>query len=190
MEKNTAILINRYRLTESSLIVHWCSAEAGLFKTVAKGALRPKSAFAGLDLLVTCEVGWVPARVSDLHALKEVRMLTARMGLRGSYSRVLAATYFCKLLELVAETQTPLPGVFPLLELSLDYLDSHEPTVRLVERFEDRLCLELGLGEVLPGSGGRMLGEVFHRPLPTQRGDLMKELRRQESRGTDEMKNS
>jgi DNA repair protein RecO len=190
MEKTSAILINRHRLTETSLIVHWCSAEAGLFKTVAKGALRPKSAFAGLDLLVTCEVGWVPARVSDLHTLKEVRLVEARMGLRRSYSRVLAATYFCKLLELVAETQTPLPGIYGLLELSLDHLESHDPSVKLVERFEDRLCVELGLGEVLPGEGGAMLKSVFHRALPKQRDDLWRELDRSGGIKGDGLKNS
>lgn len=174
MEKTSAILINRHRLTETSLIVHWCSAEMGLFKTVAKGALRPKSAFAGrLDLLMGCEVGFVRSRVSDLHVLREVHLEEPRMGLRGSYARVLAATYFCRLVEMVAETETPLGAVHGLLELSLGYLNGHEPGLRLVERFEDRLCLELGLGEVAAGGGAGMLREVFHRPLPEQRAGLL-----------------
>lgn len=177
MEKTTAILINRYRLTETSLIVQWCSAEAGIFKTVAKGALRPKSAFAGrLDLLVSCEVMWTPSRTSDLHVLKEVQLCNPRRGLRASYLRVLAATYFCKLLEMVAETQTPLPGLHGVLELALEYLDTHDPTWRLVTRFEDRLCAELGLGEGAPGGGGRVLAQVFHRELPVQRRSLWEEL--------------
>ena len=70
MDKTTAILIGRYKLTESSLIVHWCSPELGLFKTVAKGALRPKSAFAGrLDLFISSEIRFARAKTGDLHTL-------------------------------------------------------------------------------------------------------------------------
>lgn len=186
MERTTAILINRHRLTETSLIVQWCSAEAGIFKTVAKGALRAKSVFAGrLELLVSCEVVWVSSRSSDLHVLKEVSLLEPRMGLRGSYLRVLAGAYFCKLLEMVAETQTPLPGLYGVLELALGYLDEHEPSWRLVTRFEDRLCVELGLGHVKEGDGGKVLVEMFHRQLPVQRKGLMEEFEKAARLKTD-----
>lgn len=179
MEKATAILINRYRLTESSLIIHWCSAEGGLFKTVAKGALRPKSAFAGrLDLFVTCEVDYVRSIRSDLHALKEAHLTEPRMGIRASYLRVLTGTYFCKLVEMVAEKETPLDGVHKLLQLSLDYLNGHDPVMKLLYRFENKLCEELGLGIIEQG-GGALIHEVFHRPLPVQRGLIMKEIEQQ-----------
>ena len=176
VDKASAILINRNRLTETSLIVHWCSAEAGLFKTVAKGALRPKSPFAGrLDLFVTCDVVLVRSPRTDLHILKEVHLTGPRLQLRDSYRRVLAASYFSKLVEMVAERETPLAGVHELLRLSLDYLNAHEPTVRLIHRFENRLCAELGLGTVEQG-GAALLHEVFHRPLPPQREMIFKEL--------------
>ena len=57
MEKTEAILIGRTRYAESSLIVQWCSPEVGLFKTIAKGSLRPKSPLYGvLDLFVSAEL--------------------------------------------------------------------------------------------------------------------------------------
>lgn len=178
MEKTSAILISRYPRTETSLIVHWCSPEQGLFKTVAKGALRPKSAFAGrLDLFVTCEVGYLRSRSSDLHGLSEVSLTDARLGLRSSYVRVLAATYFSKLVEMVAERETPLEDLHELLQLSLDYLVEHEPSERLVDRFERRLCELLGLGAPLSGAAG-LLSDVFHRDLPTQRKALLENLAR------------
>jgi DNA repair protein RecO (recombination protein O) len=53
MDKAHGIVIRLTKLTETSLIVHWCTREAGLLKTVAKGARRPKSPFAGkLDLFL------------------------------------------------------------------------------------------------------------------------------------------
>ncbi|MEZ0275126.1 MAG: DNA repair protein RecO [Roseimicrobium sp.] len=176
LETVSAILINRSRLTESSLIVHWCSQESGLFKTVARGALQPKSAFAGrLDLFVTCEVVWVRSPKTDLHTLREVHLTNPRLQLRGSYLRVLAATYFCKLVDLVAEKETPLGSLHELLKLSLDYLVDHEPSNRLIQRFESRLCSELGLGDSQEGAAA-LLHDVYHRPLPPQRKQLLEEL--------------
>lgn len=184
MDTASAILINRSRLTESSLIVHWCSREAGLFKTVAKGALQPKSAFAGrLDLFVTCEVVWAHNARTDLHTLREVHLATPRLQLRASYLRVLAATVFCKLVEMVSERETPLLGIFDLLSLSLDYLNDHEPTAKLVHRFEKRLGAELGLGGADRGAAA-LLHDVYHRPLPPQRKQLFEELAKNEPRET------
>jgi DNA repair protein RecO len=178
VEKATAILINRSRLTETSLIVHWCSVDAGLFKTVAKGALRPKSPFAGrLDLFVTCEVVMARSPRTDLHILKEIHLIDPRLTLRNSYLRVLAATYFCKLVELVAERETPLAEVHDILKLALDHLNTHEPTSRLVIRFENKLCEHLGLGCVEHGAAA-LLHDTFHKPLPPQRKQLLDELSR------------
>ena len=41
MEKTQAILIDRMPYRETSLIVQWCAPGAGVFRTIAKGALRP-----------------------------------------------------------------------------------------------------------------------------------------------------
>ena len=174
METTTAILINRHRLTETSLIVHWCSADEGLFKTVAKGALRPKSSFAGaLDLFITAEIGFTRSMKSDLHTLKESRLTDPRLDLRGSYARVIAATCFCKMIEMVAEREAPLGGLHDLLKLSLDYLSTHEPTPRLLERFEDRLCEELGLAHP-SRHAAEILQHFLHRALPLQRAELLR----------------
>jgi DNA repair protein RecO len=178
VDQTLAILLNRHRLTETSLIVHWCSAEYGLFKTVAKGALRPKSPFVGrLDLFVTCEVVFLKSKQSDLHSLKEVHLTEPRMNLRGAYSRVIAASYFGELLEMVAEKETPLPEVSDLLRLALDHLNTNDPTEKLVHRFESRLCELLGLGRS-PKGGAALLTDVFHRRLPPQRESVFTELAR------------
>ena len=178
METTTAILIARHRLTETSLIAHWCSSECGLFKTVAKGALRPKSAFTGrLDLFVTCEVTFARSRTTDLHSLKEVHLSDARLALRGSYLRVLVASYFAELVEMVVEKETPLPEVYELLKLALDHLTNRQPSAKLITRFENRLCAVLGLGELEQG-GAALLHDVFHRQLPHERKLIFEELNR------------
>ena len=158
MEKSPAILIGKHRLTETSLIVHWCAPELGLFKTVAKGALRPKSSFAGrLDLFVSAEIRFTRSKVSDLHTL------------------VLAATYLVKLVELMVERETPLPGIYDLLHKALDYLNTHEPSRALIERFELRLAEDLGVSGQ-PGKASASLQMAVHQSLPVQRRQLFDRL--------------
>lgn len=172
MEKTCAILIRRYRLTESSLIVHWCSPELGLIKTVAKGALRPKSAFAGkLDLFFDAEIEFVRSRKSDLHILTELDVLDARFGLRGSYLQTLAAAYFVQLLELVAEKDTPIPEIYDLLKRALDHVSKGKPAMRAVTYFEEELVEHLGIAQPLLPPHGAI--RSLHSKLPPQREELM-----------------
>ena len=57
LETTAAILLRRIKLTESSLIVTWFTEAHGKLKTVAKGARRPRSPFAGrLDLFFAAEI--------------------------------------------------------------------------------------------------------------------------------------
>lgn len=178
MEKTEAILIDRKPWRESSLIVHWCAPEAGIFKTMAKGALRPKSPFAGrLDLFVSAEVRFVRGRSGDLHTLAEAQWTCPRLGIRESYDRVLAATYFVKLISQVVERETPIPDAFDLLAKALDYLATHDPSPELVERFENRLAGELGIAGGHERHGAPLIEAAFHRRLPVQREQLMKRLR-------------
>ncbi|HXA44461.1 MAG TPA: recombination protein O N-terminal domain-containing protein, partial [Candidatus Angelobacter sp.] len=57
MIKNaTGIILRTRPLTETSLIVHWLTPDLGRLATVAKGARRPKSPFAGrLDLFYVAD---------------------------------------------------------------------------------------------------------------------------------------
>ena len=175
MEKTEAILIDRTPYRETSLIVQWCAPEVGVFRTIAKGALRPKSPFSGrLDLFVSAEVRFVRGRTTDLHTLAEVDWIDPRLGLRQSYDRVLAATYFVKLVTQVVERETAVPAIHDLLCKALDYLNPREPTMALVERFEQRLAEELGIAG--GGSFSRAIENAFHRRLPVQRAQLVKRI--------------
>ena len=177
MEKTEAIIIGRTRYSETTLIVHWCCPEMGLFRTIAKGALRPKSAFAGtLDLFVTAEIRFARAKNGDLHTLAEARWTNPRLGLRQSYGRVLAATYLVKVIALVVEPHAPIQAIYELLTKALNYLNDHDPSGAFVERFELRLAEDLGLvGEGISavGESARAIEESFHRRLPVQRRQLL-----------------
>ena len=146
--KARGTLIRRTPLTETSLIVHWCTHENGIVKTVAKGARRPKSPFAGkLDLFYLCEVEIHPARNGDLHILKDLTIERPRLGLRRSYLQTLAASYFVKLIEQVAEAETPLPELADLLDRGLNYLETGDADQRAINHFEKQLADHLGVLE-------------------------------------------
>lgn len=184
MLKSEAILLRLHRFGDTSLIVHWCAPEAGLLKTLARGARRPKSPFFGrLDLFHRAEIGWVPSRRSDLHALREVTLLESRTGLQESYGRLLAAAYFVRLLEMAAEREAPVPELHDLLSRALAYLQAHDPTPAAVTHYEREMARALG---VYPGgtSAVQALRQLWHR-LPEQRQPLLSWMAAQTARPAD-----
>lgn len=176
IEKATGILIRKTPLSETSIIVHWCTAEHGIIRTVARGARRPGSPFAGkLDLFYSAEFEWLPAKRSDLHALREVAVTDFRHGVQSGWLRVLCASYFVKLLEAAAEAETPVESLYDLLRRALDFLITHDPTVKAVLHYERELARDLGIhGE--PGVSPIAALRPMLTRIPEQRDQLMRQL--------------
>lgn len=169
-----AILIRTTRLTDTSLIVHWFTESEGLLKTVAKGALRPKSAFAGkLDLFFSGEIGVAMARKGELHILREVAISSWRQGLRRQYSTTLMAGYFCQLVEGAVEPGHVDVPLHDLLRRGLDHLDTQEPSIRALRHFEKQLAEILGVSGT--GAGEYALLDHIGR-LPVARKELIEML--------------
>ena len=146
MQSTQAIVIRLTRLSDTSLIVHWLSADHGLLKTVAKGARRPKSPFAGqLDLFFSGEITFQRARRGDLHALREVFIGHWREGLRQNYTATLLAAYCCQLVESAVEPEHPDPDLHDLLGRALDHLAASGPSLRALRHFERELARLLGI---------------------------------------------
>lgn len=173
MPKTSAILLRKFPLTDTSLIVHWCSPEQGLIKTAAKGARRPGSAMAGqLDLFYEAEIEYVSAKRGDLHTLREVSVTNYRHGLQNHFLRVLAAAYFVKLVEMVAERETPIAGLHDLLERALNWLCGSDPTIKAVEHYEKEIARQLGLWSATNRTPPvEALRDVYHQ-IPEQRRQL------------------
>jgi len=173
--KTTGTLLNRFPLTETSLIVHWCTAGAGIIKTVAKGARRPGSPFAGkLDLFFLCDLEIHLSAKSDLHTLKEASVADWRKGLRESYTRTLAASYFVKLLTASVEAGSPVPEFDDLLNRALNYLDQQGPSLRAVFHYEKQIAHLLGLDVSSRSADQALLQQLSG--LPPQREELLRRL--------------
>jgi DNA repair protein RecO (recombination protein O) len=155
-ETTEAILLRRARFGESSYVLIWLSPEHGKIRTAARGTARKDSKLRGrLDLFYHAEVQFAAGRKSDLHALRELKLLETWEGLRGNYGRLLAASYFAELCDLLTEPAHAAPGLFDLMRRALGHLCDNNPSRRSLEFFESEVCRVLGFGHA-----GNALGAI------------------------------
>lgn len=144
-ERTTGLILRTRPLTETSLIVHWLTADAGRIATVARGARRPKSPFRGkLDLFFQADLAFVRARRSDLHALKEIALRETHSGIRRDLDLLHQAAYAAALIEQTTEQDTPLPEIYELATEFLRHLVTQPWRAESVLWFELKLLTALG----------------------------------------------
>jgi DNA repair protein RecO (recombination protein O) len=166
IESAHGIILRTLPLTETSLIVHWLSPNLGRIATVAKGARRPKSPFAGkLDLFYEADFSFSRSRSSDLHNLREVSLRQTNEPLRKDIAKLQQAAYAVAFIVQATEAETPLPAVFELFQKYVESVSSHEPSAQLVFAFEIKMLQELGLepdwGETSLTAGARKVVEAL-----------------------------
>ena len=178
VETTAAILLRKRKFSDTSLIVSWCTESLGCIQTVARGARRTKSPFAGkLDLFFEAEIQIARSRRSDLHTLTEVVLKNPFGGIRNNYLRTQTAAYFVELIEICTERDHRDPELFGLLGRAFGYLDANEPTPRAVAHFETELARIAGVHDIkrLKADPAFALGNLFGR-LPLSRTPLLKML--------------
>ena len=178
VESTAAILLRKRNYSDTSLIVSWCTESLGCIQTIAKGARRPKSPFAGrLDLFFETEIQIARSRRSTLHTLSEVVVKNPFAGIRRNYLRTQTAAYFVELIEICTERDHHEPELFSLLRRAFGYLDASDPTLRAVAHFETELARIAGVHDVKSAKANPAfaLGNLFGR-LPLSRTPLLKTL--------------
>jgi DNA repair protein RecO (recombination protein O) len=124
-ESATGIILRTWPLTETSLIIHWLTPACGRLATVAKGARRTKSPFAGrLDLFYLADFSFRRSRSSDLHSLREVSLRETHGAIREDIFKLQQAAYAAAFIEQATETESPLPEIFELMRGFLKQLCS------------------------------------------------------------------
>ena len=182
MQTTAAILLRKRKFSDTSLIVSWCTESLGCIQTVAKGARRTKTPFAGkLDLFFEAEISVVPSRKSTLHTLTEVVVQDPFAGIRKNYVRTQAAAYFVELIEICTERDHHEPELYSLLRRAFGYLNGNDPNLRAISHFETELARIAGVHSVATGQKKSTadpafaLGNLFGR-LPLSRTPLLKTL--------------
>jgi len=173
VQTTAAILLRKTRFSDTSLIVTWFTKDLGKIKTIAKGALRPKSRFAGvLDLFFDCEISIARSAKSDIHTLREAVLNDPREGLRREYRSVALASYFVELVESTTEPEHPAPELHDLLRRAFSHLGEKPPTRRALLHFENELAGMLGIRhpELTPIVA---IGHAYHR-VPAARPGMLK----------------
>lgn len=150
----------------------------GCIDTVARGARRTKTPFAGkLDLFFEAEIAIATSRKSNLHTLAEVELRNPFGGIRGNYIRTRVASYFVELIELCTESEHHEPQLFELLRRAFGYLDSNDANTRAIEHFETELARITGVyaSAATKSNPAFALGNLFGR-LPLSRSPLLREV--------------
>jgi DNA repair protein RecO (recombination protein O) len=182
VRSTAAILLRKRKFSDTSLIVSWCTESLGCIQTVAKGARRAKTPFAGkLDLFFESEISIVQSRRSTLHTLTEVVVRKPFAGIRENYLRTQVAAYFVELIEICTERDHHEPELYSLLRRAFGYLDKNDPNLRAVSHFETELARIMGVHarSGATASPARTpafaLGNLFGK-LPLSRTPLLKTL--------------
>ena len=178
MESTAAILLRKRNFSDTSLIVSWCTESLGCIQTVAKGARRAKSPFAGkLDLFFEAEIQIARSRKADLHTLTEVVLKNPFARIRTNYLRTQTAAYFVQLIEICTERDHHEPELFSLLRRAFGYLDENDPTLRAISHFETELAHIAGVHDAkkIKSDPAFALGNLFGK-LPLSRTPLLKTL--------------
>ena len=173
MDTTAAILLRKTRLSDTSLILTWCTELHGKLKTVAKGARSSKSAFSGkLDLFFITDIQFLRSRKSELHLLKEVVLKEPHEAIRTDYRRLQLASYFVELIDRATEPEHAIPELFDLLRRGLGHLNTTKPSRRALLHFESELARLTGIldAETPPDAAlARALGQ-----LPSLRSEVIK----------------
>ena len=164
IESALGLVLRTRPLSDTSLIVHWLTASQGRVATVAKGARRAKSPFRGkLDLFYLADFSFSRSRRSELHSLREISLRDTRAAFRRELIYLQQASYCAALIEQTTETETPLPGIFELMNGFLDALPRHMAQSESIFGFEFKLLQELGMSPDLAqarlGPGARELAK-------------------------------
>lgn len=145
-ERSEGIVLRTRPLTDTSLVVQWLTPDLGRIATVAKGARRPKSPFAGkLDLCFEARFLFMRSRRSELHTLREIVVADTHSALRKDFALLHQAAYFTILLEQGTERETPLPELHALLADYLRNLPKAECRPEAMFAFEFQFLSILGL---------------------------------------------
>jgi DNA repair protein RecO (recombination protein O) len=176
MPATRAILLRKRKLSDTSLIVSWCTESLGCLQSVARGARRPRSAFAGkLDLFFEAEIEIVSSRRSNLYTLTEVILKNPFGGIRANYLRTQTASYFVELVEICTEAEYFEPELFALLQRAFGFLDRNDPHLRAISHFEAELARIAGVhdAKLLKNDPALALAGLFGK-LPSSRAALLK----------------
>jgi DNA repair protein RecO (recombination protein O) len=172
--KSEAVCIRRWDWSETSQTVLLLTRDAGLLRGLAKGALRPGSAFSGGFEPLTR--GQVVASTRTSGALAPIiawELLDAYPGLRRSLRSLDAGWYVADLVQHALTDADPHPGLYDALVRALEAIQDPPAVPAALLHFQWALLAETGYRPVLDRDvvqGGPLPRAPTYRFVPARGG--------------------
>jgi len=146
IEHCEGIVVRILPYSESSLITTWITNTQGILQILIRGIRKPKQKnFDPVDLLHQSSVVYAANSRTSLHTAKEIKLLDSHRAIATNYTKQLTSAYFYEIIAMQVERNTPIDELYELYLKALDYMQTHDVTAQLIERFERRLLTQLGL---------------------------------------------
>jgi DNA repair protein RecO (recombination protein O) len=150
LTKTRGIVVRHAPHSESSRIVHWLTEDHGKLTTIAKGAMRPRSAMMGaFDQLYTCELIYYAQERDAVFVTREIAPLQERSRFRSDWRAAMAGFYLTDLTARVMPQHEPSPEIFSMLDDALNEMNGRGCTAPMIFIYELRLLGLLGLSPKL-----------------------------------------
>ena len=146
--RTEAVVLRVHPFSRTSHLVVWLTREGLRLATSVKGAARPDSPFLGqYDLYYACDLLYYARARDGVHVARECEPLRRRDELRANWRAEHCASWFAALANLVSDAGAPFPGLYRLLDETLDVLAAlpGAPSPALFARYEAKLLAEAGL---------------------------------------------
>ncbi|MEM1158767.1 MAG: DNA repair protein RecO [Verrucomicrobiota bacterium] len=146
IEHCEGIVVRILPYSESSLITTWITDGQGIIQVLIRGIRKPRQKnFDTVDLLNQSNLIYSTNRRSHLHTAREIKCIQPHREIATDYTKLLACTYCYEVSAMLVEPDTPIQDIYQLYLKAIDYLATHDVSLELIERFECRLMILLGL---------------------------------------------
>jgi len=120
-----AIVLRHIDYGEADRIVTVLSPDHGRLKGFARGARKSRKRFGpGLEPFTEVLLHWAPRPGGELVSVREVELVSLRLGLRRDLETLALAGYGCELTEALYDEAVGFAEAFGLLRAFLDHLDT------------------------------------------------------------------
>lgn len=145
LTETEGIVLRSYNLAEADKIVVCLTRQAGVVRTVARGARRLKSRFgAGLEPFTIIDLTYYEKEGRELVSLRQVEIIRSFFGLARSAETVTALAYMSELVMEFAPPHEPNERLFRMVRAVVEALDSAPEDLPALVRYFEVWTLKLG----------------------------------------------
>lgn len=144
LDHGIILRVRPYR--DTSVMVHWLTADNGRVTTSVRGARGPKSALRGkLDLFIEADIGLRWKEGSEVQGLGELQVTDHHAALRTEVASLAILAHAVAMLEQSTESSTPQPEAYQEFLGLVRHLERHGPRPRSLFAWELRFLNLQGL---------------------------------------------